>query len=554
MTPLTARIYLEAYYNINHISYSRNLLPLLDEFKEWDIIAVATLQDTWPKGEWEEPESNEGSDEEMTAPELVKLEINTPDTLKSLRNRAMATVLQTLLEGPDEISGILLEAELLTDFMPKLKTKLYEQANTLKPSPHLVDLLCRALADNTHVDLGPFTTLSAEDMSLVVSRLRKHGKMDTLCVSNRSDLTERDMQIVLRGAAGLKALYILEDPQITAQGMCPLLDDCDLYHSDLLRRSIKPQPDRFYADAVSARSDDAMPAGQICGYNNVSQLVWIGITAGQATHKSHRLGNGLIDWESLRQGDPQSNTNSSSYLKYQRYSLNIPLPTFKTVAGLLRLLKWGSSARPDIYVLGNFSKGAAFSFAMASTIPGDKDSGVDSVGGGNGFGIGPLEPTLYMDDIDDTIPAHDALEHLEPGRWAIILIHEAFDARSQNELDEYRLEADSARKAKLRALASREDQPLQAIKRLRYALVTPSTEPNGSDRDYMVADIPTFLENINRKSQGNSHTRVPGLTEAWNSRIAAMDTVDFYGEDDIHEILPKVFPRQKVASSGSKPE
>ena len=44
------------------------------------------------------------------------------------------------------------------------------------------------------------------------------------------------------------------------------------------------------------------------------------------------------------------------------------------------------------------------------------------------------------------------------------------------------------------------------------------------------------------------------MVEAWNSQIATIDTVDFYGDDDIHEILPKLFPGQKSFSSGSKPE
>ena len=43
------------------------------------------------------------------------------------------------------------------------------------------------------------------------------------------------------------------------------------------------------------------------------------------------------------------------------------------------------------------------------------------------------------------------------------------------------------------------------------------------------------------------------LTESWNSHIDAIDAVDFYGDDDFHDILPRVFPNQKAASSGSKP-
>ncbi|KAF6232196.1 hypothetical protein HO173_009579 [Letharia columbiana] len=276
MAPLTARIYLEAYYDLSDPQSAEDLPPLLDEFNRWHTIPVATLQDTWPEGEWEEPEFGQGGGDEVAVPELEK-----PGTAKTLRDGAMATVLKALLDAPDEDAGLLSEAELLTDFLPRLKDRLYEQANALEPSPHLLNLLCRALEDHDDVDLSPFKAFSAEDLSLVVSRLRKHGKMITLCMSNRPDLTEEDLKLVLHDAADLKALYILEAPQISVQGMSMFLSDCDLYHSDLLRQAIKPQPLRSDT-GIDWDSDDVLSTGQACRGNDVSQLVWVGITERQS--------------------------------------------------------------------------------------------------------------------------------------------------------------------------------------------------------------------------------------------------------------------------------
>lgn len=572
MTPLTARTYLEAYYDLNDAENVKDLLPLLDEFNEWVTIPVATLQDTWPEGEWEESESGQGGRDEVTIPELENSEIRPPNTSESLRDGAMAVVLQAILDGSDQDTDLLSEAELLTDFLPNLKAKLYEQANAMKPSPYLLDLLCRAFEDDTDVDLSPFKDFSAEDMSLVVSRLRKHGKMITLCMSNRPDLTEEDLQVVLRGAAGLKTLYLLEDPRIPTQAMSTLLDDCDLYHSDLLRNPIKPPPARFCENTDSRSSDDAISAGQICGGNNVSQLVWIALTDRQALDKGYRLESGLIDWETLRQEERRSRFGwSEAYLRYKRYLLDMPLPTLKTVAGLLRLLKWGSSSQ--LYDPEQFSRGAAFSFATAPFIASGNELGMGPVGRGNGFGIGPLGTTLYRDNTHERIPPTDAHEHLEPGQWAIILIHEAFDARNQEYLDKCQRgesagadpgsEDDKPPKQPgggeqslgFRNKGKNQDLPFRAIKRLRYALITPSTESNPSDRDFIVANIPTYLKYVMGKTQdeengGDSQK----LIDVWNSRIAAMDTVDFYGDEDIHDILPKVFPNQKAAPFGSKPE
>ena len=574
MTPLTARIYLEAYYDLGDPKKSQNLLPLLNEFNAWDVIPVATLQDTWPEGEWEEPESDQADRDEVAVSELEKLEINAPDSSKSLRDGAMAAVLQALLDEADENTALQSEAELLTDFLPKLKEKLYELSNTLKPSHHLLNLLCRALEEEIDVDLSPFKCFSSEDMSLVVSRLRKHGRMQTLCISNRSDLTAEDLQVVLRDATGLKALYVLEDSQIPAQCLSPFFKDCDLYNSDLLRRAIKPE-------RVSLRSDDTMPISHACGDNDISQLLWIGISDQQALDKSHRHGNGLIDWKTLQQEKRRTNFGwSGPGLRYKRYPLDMPLSTSRTVAGLLCLFKWGSSSH--VHNVEDFSTSAALSFAMASSIPRDKELKVGPVGGSNELGIGPLASGLYRGSSYERNPTDDVLEHLEPGRWAIVLIHEAYNAMSQKDLDRCQrgeqdgTDSDSEDGNPLRQPKGGEQSltgmmalllgprdpfenkeknqglPFRAIKRLRYALVTPCVESHTSCHDFIVADIPTYLEHTVGKNQGKEGDgEFEKLVETWNRRIAAMDTVGFYGDQDIHDILPKVFPKQKAASSSS---
>ena len=582
MTPLSARTYLEAYYDLSDPKNSEIMVPLLKEFNGWDVIPVATLRDTWPEGEWEEPQSNHEDKDEVDVPELEKLEISSPSTSKTLRDGAMATVLQALLDEPNEDTGLLSEVELLTDFLPRLKEILYERSSALKPSPHILDLLCRALEDETHVDLSPFTGFSAEDMSLVVSRLQKHDKMHTLCISNRPDLTAEDLQIVLRDAAGLKALYILEDPQISARDMSPLIKDCDIYDTNLFRQAIKPEPRASLSDSDSSVSDEAKPVGQNCENNSISQLVWIGVSDQQALDKSQRLESGLIDWKTLRQEKRRTNFGwSGDGLRYKRYPLDMPLSTVRTTAGLLCLFQWGSSSH--LYDVEQFSKGVALSFALASSINGDKNPKVGPADGGNGLGIGPLGAGCYRDRDYKPTPANDAHEYLEPGKWAVVLVHEAYNATSQKYLDKCQ------RKEPAGADSDSEDEnilgqakegegslggimalilgprdpfenkgknqglPFRAIQRLRYALVTPRTEPQPSGRDFIVADIPAYLEHTMGKNKDKGSDDVlKKLVEVYNSGIAAIDTADFYGDEDIHDILPKVFPKQKESSSGSK--
>ena len=528
MTPLTARIYFDAYCDPADPGYDQFLFTLIHELDGRDTIPVGTLQDTWPVGEWKESEYDNGGSDEISFPELGEMEIRTPSTPKSLRDGAMAAVLQTLLDGSDEDTGLSSEVELLTDFLPKLKGKLYEDASIVKPLPQLLDLLCRALEEDTDVDLSPFGSFSAKDMSLVVSRLQNHGKMNTLCISNRPDLTDEDLQIVLRGATGLKALYILEDPQIAVHGISTLLDNCDVYHSDLLRRQLKRQPEGFCTSIDLESSGGAIPGSQVCRANRVSQLVWIGITDPE---ESCRLESGLIDWRSLTQEKRQIIFHwSESCLRYRRYLLGMPLPIFKTVVGLLRQIKWISSIGLYLWDRKPLWRCLSYSFSMASCIPGGNDIGINAVGSGNGFGIGPSGATLYLDDIDERNRPSDVHERLGPDQWAIILIHKTLDGEAW-------------------------DTIVGDTKELRYALATPSTKLNPSDHQFVVADIPTYLEHIigDRPDKGNNGD-LRKLIEVWNSQIAAMPNVDFYKEDDVHDILSTVFPSQKAILSGFKSE
>lgn len=567
MTPLSARTYLEAYYDLSDPKNSQIMVPLLKELNGWDVIPVETLRDTWPEGEWEEPQSDHEDKDEVDVPELEKLEINSPSTSKTLRDATMVTVLQALLDEPNEDTGLLSEVELLTDFPSRLKEKLYERSSALKPSPHILNLLVRALEEEIDVDLSPFTGFSTDDMSLVVSRLQKHGKMHTLCISNRPDLTTEDLQIVLRDAAGLKVLYILEDPQISARGMSPLLKDCEIYHTDLFRQGV---------------SDEAVPVGQVSEDNSISQLVWIGVSDQQALDKSHRLESGLIDWETLREEKRRTNFGWSGHgLRYKRYPLDMPLSSVRTTAGLLCLFQWGSSSH--FYDVEQFSKGAALSFTLAPSIKGDNNLKVGPAGASNGLGIGPLAVGLSRDRYYEPKPANSAHEYLEPGEWAVVLVHEAYNATSQKFLDKCQ------RKEPAGADSDSEDDnplgqpkggegslggmmalilgpndpfvnkeknqglPFRAIKRLRYALVTPHTEPQPSGREFIVADIPAYLEHkMGESNDKGSDDVLKKLVEFYNSGIAAIDTADFYGDEDIHDILLKVFPKQKGSASSSQ--
>ena len=156
----------------------------------------------------------------------------------------------------------------------------------------------------------------------------------------------------------------------------------------------------------------------------------------------------------------------------------MPLSTFRTVAGLLCLFRWISAT--FLYNSEHISKGAALSFAMPSSVLGDKELSISPAGFRSRLRFGPLATGIYrgssLERNLERNPSIDGEEHFEPGQWAIVLIYEAYDAISQKLLD----------KSKKQGL------PFRAIRRLRYALVTPCTERS---RNHGVTILlwPTFL-------------------------------------------------------------
>ena len=52
MTPLDARTYLEAYYDLKQPDHE-DLESHIENLAPWALIKTEALEDTWPNGEWE---------------------------------------------------------------------------------------------------------------------------------------------------------------------------------------------------------------------------------------------------------------------------------------------------------------------------------------------------------------------------------------------------------------------------------------------------------------------------------------------------------------------
>ena len=129
MTSLPAHVYLNAYYPDTEHQMRKASEGPLNELKKFELVDVAALQSTWPEGEWEEPH------EEPEAISMTELERELPSQMRTLTGRSMDRLIDSLMDEPDNLtSSILLEAEHLRSFLPRLRHRIYEQASTLNSS------------------------------------------------------------------------------------------------------------------------------------------------------------------------------------------------------------------------------------------------------------------------------------------------------------------------------------------------------------------------------------------------------------------------------------
>lgn len=303
MVPLSARTYLDTYYHARELEENswKEIVLVLRQIEGFSLVPTAVPEGIWPDGDWKEPhdsqKNNQPPDSECDG--MATVERHEPT---SLRDYALEKLVQTLVEDPESARQVAPAAEVLADFWPRLKGKIYEHAKILRPSLALLDLLCASLKEEMYVDLSPFHTLTCADLSLLVSRLQSHGQMRRLNLSNMPNLTSEGLASVLgpEPKQRLLGLYLMENPQIPVELLGTLNCACDIYHSELLRRSIIHKPVR--PNSLGER-DSARPAlphlDFFTGDNAVTQIVLIGLTEDQTLSQRDRKPDGSMFWETL---------------------------------------------------------------------------------------------------------------------------------------------------------------------------------------------------------------------------------------------------------------
>ncbi|KAL8877953.1 MAG: hypothetical protein Q9192_008557, partial [Flavoplaca navasiana] len=521
-TPLSARTYLEAYYELDDLNDANDevgFLPLIESFKSKSLITKEALAETWPDGAWDYQIPSDSHVDSIDPPDLGGLDI--ADKPKSLRNHAMDQFLDLLLDPSEQdVHTLLAETDHLIDFVPSLRRRLYNQASFLEPSATNIRLLQKALVGVATVYLSPFKLWSAEHLSAVVSHLQTGvDGIKVLNMSNMPDLTEAELAAIVKLEDGkvtphLNTIIILETPKISLDFLAKHFGKYDVYHSELFRRAL-------YLPHRLRHGPPPPPALQFDAPDNISQLVWVGISTAQSWDKKFRLEDGRFNWNTLK----YSTHTGSGYRRdtdptYMTFMLDIALPIAKTLQGLRRLVQYMPLV--NTFPFDNIFAGAARCFATTSTLDDD------------GYSIGPLSQTLSEERqpyIREDPAGSGRNQYLKPGHWAIILIHEAFNADDQEEVDRYRTLDESEDKT----------PAYKPVKRLRYILAQANPDASTSGSRFLTVDVPTYIDIVLKDNADLIRT----MKTWWAKETAdVMSGMTYYDEQDAQAILERVYSKE----------
>lgn len=287
MTPLSAQTYLEAYLGHDK-SKDVQTSEVLEKLQKRDLIPVAVFEDAWPDEGWEEPINlQDPRSEDCLTIDSENFQDKLDDGIASLRDQAMDQLIGALIDDPGSNTPILLEADHLTDLGPRLKPKLYERAESLKPSPALVQLLTLTLKRCAYVDLAPFKKFAVDELAELISGIASHGNLSAVNLSRMPTITHEIIQKLLGPKPAISSLYLVGCPQVNMESLNSMLWNCNVYHSGLMKSTCMIGNKCPNFNLITGPTDP------------VAQLIYIGIRKKELKKSDFKRANGSMIWDTL---------------------------------------------------------------------------------------------------------------------------------------------------------------------------------------------------------------------------------------------------------------
>ncbi|KAL8767927.1 MAG: hypothetical protein Q9209_005715 [Squamulea sp. 1 TL-2023] len=256
----------------------------------------------------------------------------------ALRDQAMDALLETALKDPDYDPSNLAEAQLLPDFVSKLRNKMLSlaKADKLPTSPNIVHYLEIAFGEEVNVDLSPFTNSPAEHLVEAALVLLKSGVVKSLDLSHLGNLTQTHVEDI-NLESGLEILYLLDMPQISLSCVASLWSQNsalkDIYHTELFCR---PLVKKFrYSRLLSLLQNPSISDTQ----NPIKNILWARVLAGERVGKHNFKADGVkVDWQRLEHA-PSVLDHEDTMGFYTFPVCDLLLPPTKLVNGLVNFIE-----------------------------------------------------------------------------------------------------------------------------------------------------------------------------------------------------------------------
>lgn len=199
-------------------------------------------------------------------------------------------VIVTALKDPDfDMSWISELADMLEDFLPRLRDSLYDYSADLAPSTTSIRVIVRAFQDVPGFRHGAFQEFGMDDYLAVIAglKLEQKAKLTTLNLSGSSELDPEGLERILQYTASLKTLFLMDNPSLSLQSVLDILHEnrlsvTNLYHPELFgmflhHRARPPLPEEYqvkFSTGASTKSPVVQILWVFACARELNQYIW----------------------------------------------------------------------------------------------------------------------------------------------------------------------------------------------------------------------------------------------------------------------------------------
>lgn len=273
------------------------------------LMTIHSLSSTWPREDWSWLVEASSDSTLLSSSEVT-----------SLRTLALDKLIETALTDPGfDMVWISELADLLEDFLPRLRDSLYNCSVDLAPSPTSIRVIVRAFQDVPGFRLGAFQEFGMGDCLSVIAGLQQKAKLCTLNLSGSAKLDSEGLERILQNTCSLQTLYLMDNPSLSLLTVLDILHEnrlsvTNLYHPDIFglllhHRARLPLPDEYEMKFLNGASTKSP----------VIQILWVFTCASEL--KEYNCRSCGVHWDKFT-ADIRFRSKNIDFSSYDNPGLN----------------------------------------------------------------------------------------------------------------------------------------------------------------------------------------------------------------------------------------